>query len=90
MKILYHNRSQVDARLTEAMEAEYRELEDLFRESDFLSVNVSLNSSTRDLIGARLLGLMKPGAPSPRPEQPASQGGPQHARLTTGASALWI
>ena len=62
MKIIYHNRSQVDARLTEAMEAEYRELEDLFRESDFLSVNVSLNSSTRDLIGARLLGLMKPGA----------------------------
>jgi lactate dehydrogenase-like 2-hydroxyacid dehydrogenase len=62
MRILYHSRSQVDARLREAVEAEECGLEELFRASDFLSVNVSLNASTRNLVGAGLLGLMKPTA----------------------------
>jgi phosphoglycerate dehydrogenase-like enzyme len=62
MHIVYHSRSPVDARLREAMDAQERGLEELFRESDFLSVNVSLNPSTRDLVSAKLLGLMKPGA----------------------------
>ena len=62
MNILYHSRSQVDARLTEAVEARSRSFEELFRESDFLSVNVSLNASTEGLVDAKALDLMKPSA----------------------------
>ncbi|MCZ6556180.1 MAG: NAD(P)-dependent oxidoreductase, partial [SAR324 cluster bacterium] len=36
--------------------------EQLFRESDFLSINVSLNPSTQNLVGTRELGWMKPTA----------------------------
>jgi phosphoglycerate dehydrogenase-like enzyme len=38
------------------------DLENLFREADFLSVSVPLNERTRRLVGARLIGLMKPSA----------------------------
>jgi glyoxylate reductase len=62
MRIIYHSRSQVDARLREAVEAEEVGFEQLFQESDFLSVNVSLNPSTQGLVGPKELGLMKPGA----------------------------
>ena len=62
MQILYFSRSPVDTRLREAVEAQERSLEELFAESDFLSINVSLNPSTRNLVDARLLGLMRPSA----------------------------
>jgi phosphoglycerate dehydrogenase-like enzyme len=62
MRIAYHSRSPVDARLREAVDAQERGLEELFREADFLSLNVSLNPSTRNLVDGRLLALMKPGA----------------------------
>lgn len=62
MHIRYTNRSPVDARLREAMDARELDLEALFREADFLSVNVSLNESSRSLVDARLLDLMKPSA----------------------------
>jgi glyoxylate reductase len=61
MKILYTDRT----RLLEAeaeLGAEYRSLEALLREADFISLHVSLNDQTRGLIGARQLGLMKPSA----------------------------
>ena len=38
------------------------DLETLFRESDFLSVNCPLNDETRKLVGARQFSLMKPAA----------------------------
>jgi len=38
------------------------DLDTLFRESDFLSVNCPLNDETRKLVGARQFALMKPGA----------------------------
>jgi phosphoglycerate dehydrogenase-like enzyme len=38
------------------------DLDELFRQSDFLAVNCPLNESTRGLVGQRLLGLMKPSA----------------------------
>ncbi len=62
MRILYHSRSRPDARLTEAIAAEPRRLDELLRESDAVAVCVSLNPSTQGLIGARELALMKPGA----------------------------
>ena len=42
--------------------AEYRDLEDLLRESGFVSLHVSLTSQTRHLISAARLALMKPTA----------------------------
>ena len=38
------------------------DLETLLRQSDFVSLHVSLSASTRHLIGAKELALMKPGA----------------------------
>ena len=38
------------------------DMETLFREADFLTVNCPLNEQTRGLVDARLIGLMKPGA----------------------------
>lgn len=43
-------------------EVENRTLEDLLRESDFVSLHVPLTDETRGLIGAKELGLMKDGA----------------------------
>ena len=40
----------------------YRELDDLLRESDFLSIHCPLTEETHHLIGERELGLMKPTA----------------------------
>ncbi len=62
MSVIYHSRSDVETRLREAVQAEERSFEQLFREADFLSINVSLNDSTRGLVGARELAWMKPTA----------------------------
>ena len=40
----------------------YRDLDDLLREADFLSLHVNLSDETRHSIGARELALMKPTA----------------------------
>ncbi len=40
----------------------YRDLDDLLREADFVSLHVNLSDDTRKLIGARALALMKPTA----------------------------
>ena len=59
MEILYHNRSRrVDAE--EELGARYLKLDDLLRESDFVSIHTPLTGDTRHLIGERELGLMKP------------------------------
>ena len=61
MKILYH-----DLRPNEQAEAEigaqYREMDDLLRESDFVVLFVNLTPKTRGMIGERELSLMKPTA----------------------------
>jgi glyoxylate reductase len=59
MNVLYHNRSrlpEVEAQLG----VEYRDFEDLLRESDFVSLHVNLTEETQGLINGRALGLMKP------------------------------
>ena len=45
-----------------ALGVELVDLETLFAESDFVAVNCLLSEETRGLVGARLLGLMKPTA----------------------------
>ncbi len=42
--------------------AKRKELEDLFKESDLISINLPLLPTTRHLVSARLLNLMKPTA----------------------------
>ena len=43
-------------------QAPRRDLDDLMRESDVVSIHVSLGPSSRGLIDARRIGLMKPTA----------------------------
>ena len=61
MRILYYDivrREDVEKELG----VEYRKLEDLLKESDFVSINVALTKDTYHLIGERELKLMKPTA----------------------------
>jgi glyoxylate reductase len=61
MEILYHNRSRKEGAENE-LGARYLGLEDLLRESDFVSIHTPLTEETRHLIGKRELDLMKPTA----------------------------
>ncbi len=61
MKVLYHSRHRDLAVETETG-AEYRMLDDLLGESDFVSIHLPLSGETRHIIGPRELGLMKPSA----------------------------
>jgi glyoxylate reductase len=61
MTVLYHDTMrQPEAEV--ALGVEYRTLEDLLRESDFVSLHVGLTEETEGLIDARKLALMKPTA----------------------------
>ena len=57
MEILYHNRSR-NEEAEEELGARYVGLEDLLRESDFVSIHTPLTDATRHLIDERELGLM--------------------------------
>lgn len=61
MRILYYNRRR-DPEAEKEVGAEYRPLDDLLRESDFVSLHTPLSPETRGLIGERELALMKPTA----------------------------
>lgn len=59
MQILYHSHSPkpaVEARFT----AEYRSLEDLLKEADFVCLTLPLTAETEGLIGAEQIALMRP------------------------------
>ncbi len=58
MEVLYHNRSRNEDAENE-LGARYLGLEDLLRESDFVSIHTPLSDETRHLIGERELGLMR-------------------------------
>jgi glyoxylate reductase len=62
MRVLYHDMYQPPAEVQRELGADYRDLEDLLRESDFVSLHTSLTPQTRHLINARRLALMKPTA----------------------------
>ncbi|KAF2087096.1 hypothetical protein K490DRAFT_65961 [Saccharata proteae CBS 121410] len=59
MKIQYHNRNPLPA--SEAGDAKYVSFEELLRSSDVLSLNLSLNASTRHIIGKAQFDMMKEG-----------------------------
>ena len=62
MRILYTKRRRLDKAREAALGVEYRGLDDLLRESDFVSINAALAPETVHLISHRELGLMRPSA----------------------------
>jgi len=61
MRILYHNRRR-HADLERITGAEYRDLNTILKESDFVVCLLPLTGETRGLFGSREFGLMKPTA----------------------------
>jgi glyoxylate reductase len=59
MPILYWSRSR-KAEAEAALGIQWRELDDLLRESDYVSINLALSEETRGLIDDRRIALMKP------------------------------
>ena len=62
MRILYTKRRRLDEARETSLGVVYRSLEDLLKESDFVSVNAVLSRETVHLIGQRELALMRPSA----------------------------
>ena len=62
MRILYTKRHRLDEPRETALGVEYRSLDDLVRESDFVSINAALTPETVHLISHREFGLMRPSA----------------------------
>jgi glyoxylate reductase len=61
MRLLYHNRRPAPE-LEQQTGAEYRALDDLLREADYIVVLLPLSNETRGMFGAREFALMKPTA----------------------------
>ena len=59
MRLLYHDPFRPGADVEQQLGVGYRDLDDLLRESDVVTIHVPSSSQTRALIGARELGLMK-------------------------------
>ncbi|MFM6906972.1 MAG: 2-hydroxyacid dehydrogenase [Acinetobacter tjernbergiae] len=58
MDILYHNRRE-KIEVAQAFNAQYRDLDQLLQQSDFIVVAVDLNSESKALIGAEQFDLMQ-------------------------------
>lgn len=62
MRVIYHDVYRPPAEVERELAAEHRDLEDLLRESDFVSLHTNLTPQTRHLINAERLAMMKPTA----------------------------
>ncbi|HXV80641.1 MAG TPA: D-glycerate dehydrogenase [Candidatus Binatia bacterium] len=62
MRILYTKRRRLHEAREAGLGVEYRSLDDLLKESDFVSINAALSPKTIHLIGYRELSLMRPSA----------------------------
>ena len=62
MTVLYHDRRQPGSPEEGVEGARWEPLDDLLRESDYVTLHVPLTPDTRTLIDARRLALMKPTA----------------------------
>ncbi|MFQ5941218.1 MAG: 2-hydroxyacid dehydrogenase [Nitrososphaerales archaeon] len=60
MKVLYHSRHKLTVEKERELRAEYRSLEDLLKESDFVSIHLPLSKDTFHLLNEQKLKLMKP------------------------------
>ncbi len=61
MEVIYTQRNQLNSELESEFSARYVSLNELFEQSDFVSIHVPLNDSTKGLIGAEQLDNAKPG-----------------------------
>jgi glyoxylate reductase len=62
MRVLYHDVYRPSRELEAELGAEYRDLEDVLAEADFVTLHVNLTEETRHLIDAQRLKQMKPTA----------------------------
>jgi glyoxylate reductase len=62
MKVLYHSRTRAPEDIEKEFRAEYRDLNALLAESDFVTLHVPLNAETRQMFDAPKLFRMKPTA----------------------------
>ncbi|MES2993476.1 MAG: D-glycerate dehydrogenase [Pseudomonadota bacterium] len=62
MKVIYHNRSRLDAAIETELGARWVDKDTLLRESDHLVIVVPYSAASHHLIGAAELALMKPSA----------------------------
>jgi glyoxylate reductase len=62
MRVLYHDTAPVPREIEERLNATFVPLDELLRQSDFVSLHVPLVPHTRHLIAAPQLALMKPSA----------------------------
>jgi glyoxylate reductase len=62
MRVRYHDVHRATAEVEQELQAEYRDLGDLLRESDFVSIHTNLTPQTHHLINAERLAMMKPTA----------------------------
>ncbi|MPZ48009.1 MAG: hypothetical protein GEU75_01625 [Dehalococcoidia bacterium] len=62
MRMLYHQRRQLPPEEEQRLEVTYASLEDLLGQSDWVSIHLPGNDSTRGLIDRRRLAQMKDGA----------------------------
>lgn len=62
MKVLYHQRSRMSANDEASLGATYCSFEEMLQRSDFVSIHLPLNESTRGLLDRKALQQMKNGA----------------------------
>lgn len=60
MKVIYHNRSRLDAGLERECHAEYVSRDELLAQADHIMLTVPYSPASHHLIGARELRMMKP------------------------------
>jgi phosphoglycerate dehydrogenase-like enzyme len=62
MRIVYNDIREIDPAVVEALGARFLEKDALFRTADIVSINVDLNPTSRGMVDARRLALMRPEA----------------------------
>ncbi len=62
MRVLYWKRNRLRPEEEAGLRVEYRPMDEVLRESDFVSLNAAFTTETHHLIGARQFALMKPTA----------------------------
>lgn len=60
MRVLYHNRNRLPAEKERDLNAVYTPLDELLRQSDFITVHAPLTEQTRHMIGKEQFLMMKP------------------------------
>jgi len=57
--LIYHDTIRITSQVEEALGASFRELDDLFTQSDIITLHIPLTSGTRNLVNERTLSMMK-------------------------------